>query len=130
MGNPAIEMATDASTLGWGAVCNGQSAKGMWSSLEKQKHINELKLLAVHFGLESFLFLLKEKHVCIKSDNSTTVCYLNAMGDTKSPPCNKTAKSVWMCCFQNDIWFNACHLPGVLNVEADKSSRQFNERIE
>ena len=39
MGNLTIEMATDASTLGWGAVCNGQSAQGMWSPLEKQKHI-------------------------------------------------------------------------------------------
>ena len=29
MGNPAIEMATDSSTLGWGAVCNGHSAQGM-----------------------------------------------------------------------------------------------------
>lgn len=130
MGNPAIEMATDASTLGWGAVCNGQSAQGMWSPLEKQKHINELELLAVYFGLKSFLFLLKGKHVCIKSDNSTTVCYLNAMGGTKTPLCNKLAKSVWMCCVQNEIWLTACHLPGVLNVKADKSSRQFNERIE
>ena len=49
MGNPTIEMATDASTLGWGAVCNGQSAQGMWSPLEKQKHINELELLAIYF---------------------------------------------------------------------------------
>ena len=94
MGNPAIEMATDASTLGWGVVCNGHSAQGMWSPLEKQKHINELELLAVYFGLKSFLSLLKWKHVCIKSDNSTTVCYLNAVGGTKSPPCNKLAKSV------------------------------------
>ena len=130
MGNPAIEMSTDASTLGWGAVCNGQSAQGMWSPLEKQKHINEIELLAVYFGLKSFLFLLKGKHVCIKSDNSTTVCYLNAMGGTKSPLCNKLAKSIWMCCVQNEIWLTACHLPGVLNFEADKSSRQFNERIE
>jgi len=67
MDNPAIEMATDASTLGWGAVC-------------KTKAINELELLAVYFGLKSFLFLLRGKHVCIKSDNSNTVCYLNAMG--------------------------------------------------
>ena len=49
MGNPTIEMATDASTLGWGAVCNGQSAQGMWSPLEKQRHINELELLAIYF---------------------------------------------------------------------------------
>lgn len=130
MGNPTIEMATDASHLGWGAVCNGQSAQGMWTPLETQKHINELELLAVYFGLKSFLCLLKGKHVCIKSDNSTTVCYLNAMGGTKSPSCNKIAKSVWMCCVKNEIWLTACHVPGVLNFEADKSSRQFNERIE
>ena len=52
----------------------------MWSPFEKQKHINELELLAVYFGLKSFQPLLKGKHVCIKTDNSTTVCYLNAMG--------------------------------------------------
>ena len=99
----------------------------MWCPLEKQKHINELviELLAVYFGLKSFLFLLKGKHVCIKSDNSTTVCYLNAMGGggggTKSPLCNKLAKSIWMCCVQNEIWLTACHLPGVFNFEADKA---------
>ena len=130
MGNPTIEMATDASNLGWGAVCNGQSAQGMWTPLEAQKHINELELLAVYFGLKSFLCLLKGKHVCVKSDNSTTVCYLNGMGGTKSPLCNKIAKSVWMCCVKNEIWLTARHVPGVLNFEADKSSRQFNERIE
>ena len=51
-------------------------------------------------------------------------------GGTKSPHWNRLAKSVWMCCMQNDIWLTACHLPGVLNVEADKNSRQFNERSE
>ena len=80
MSNTTIEMVTDASILDWGAVCNRQSAQG--TPLETQKHINELELLAV----------LKGKHVCIKSDNSTTVCYLNAMGGTKSPLCNKIAK--------------------------------------
>lgn len=58
MGNPTIEMATDASTLGWGAVCNGQSAQGMWSPLEKQKHINELELLAVYANVPRFSQLM------------------------------------------------------------------------
>ena len=35
-----------------------------------------------------------------------------------------------MCCVKNEIWLTACHVPGVLNFEADKSSRQFNKRIE
>ena len=124
--NPAIEMTKDVSKLGWGTVCNGKSAQGMWSFVEKQKHINELELLAVYFGVKSFLPLLKGKHVRIKSDNSTTVCYLNAMGGTKSPHCNKLAKSVWMCCMQNDIWLSACHLPGVLNIEADNLMRELS----
>jgi len=64
----------------------------MWSPLEKPKHINELDLLAVYFGLKSFLFLLKGKQVCIKSDNCTTVSYLHAMRGTKSALCNKLAK--------------------------------------
>jgi len=102
----------------------------MWSPLEKQKHINELELLAVYFGVKSFMPLLRGKHVCIKSDNSPTVCYLNAMGGTKSPLCNKLSKSVWMCCMENDIWLTTCHLPGALNVQADESTRQFNERTQ
>ena len=35
-----------------------------------------------------------------------------------------------MCCKENDFWLIAYHLPGVLNIEADKSSRKFNERTE
>ena len=96
MGNPTIEMATDASILGWGTVCNGQSAQSMWTPLETQKHIYELELLAVYFGLKSFLCVLKGKHVCIKSDNSTTVCYLNAMG-ALNPPCATNLPKVFGC---------------------------------
>lgn len=48
----------------------------------------------------------------------------------KSSPCNNLPKSVWMCCLENDIWLIACHLPGVLNVEADQGFRQFYGRTE
>lgn len=58
--------------MGGGAVYNGQSAQGGWSSLERERHINELEILAVRLGLKSFIFDLKGKQVCIKSDNTTT----------------------------------------------------------
>lgn len=58
--------------MGEGAVYNGQSAQGRWSSLERERHINELEILAVRLGLKSFIFDLKGKQVCIKSDNTTT----------------------------------------------------------
>lgn len=85
-------MITDASKTGWGAVYNGQSAQGRWSSLERERHINELEILAVRLGLKSFIFDLKGKNVCIKSDNTTTICYINAMGGTKFIDCNSLTK--------------------------------------
>ena len=91
---------------------------------------NGQRAKAVYVRVKSFLPILRGKHVCISSDNSTTVCYLNAMGESKSPPCKKLAESVGMCCMENDIWLTACHLPGVLDVEVhvDESFRQFNKR--
>ncbi|KAL0147994.1 hypothetical protein M9458_056721, partial [Cirrhinus mrigala] len=38
---------TDASSMGWGAVCHGQAASGSWTGLRLQWHINYLELLAV-----------------------------------------------------------------------------------
>ena len=31
---------------------------------------------------------------------------------------------------ENDIWLFACHLPGALNINADKSSKEFNDKTE
>ena len=76
-----------------GAVYNGQAAQGMWSPEERQKHINELEILAILFGLKSFLTALRGKHVSTKSDNSIAVCYINAMSGTKSPQCNVLTKT-------------------------------------
>ena len=59
--------------------------------------------------------------MCIKNDNSTTVCYLNAMRGTKSPLCNKIAKSVWMCCVKKEIWLTACHASTLRQTKAPDS---------
>lgn len=57
-------------------------------------------------------------------------CVLPKCSGGKSSPCNNLPKSVWMCCLENDIRLIACHLPGVLNVEADQGFRQFYGRTE
>lgn len=57
-------------------------------------------------------------------------CVLPKCSGGKSSPCNNLPKSVWMCCLENDIWLTACHLPSVLNVEADQGFRQFYGRTE
>ncbi|KAL0168633.1 hypothetical protein M9458_036855, partial [Cirrhinus mrigala] len=45
---------TDASSMGWGAVCNGQAASGSWTGPRLQWHINCLELLAVLLALCRF----------------------------------------------------------------------------
>jgi len=38
---------TDASTVDWGAFCQGEATGGCWNVEEQTLHINELELLAV-----------------------------------------------------------------------------------
>ncbi len=42
-----VVVSTDASATGWGAMCNGHAAAGLWTGPQLQWHINCLELLAV-----------------------------------------------------------------------------------
>ncbi len=53
---------TDASSTGWGAICNGQAASGLWTGPRLLWHINCLELWAVHLALRQFRPLLLGKH--------------------------------------------------------------------
>ena len=129
-GNPTIELRTDASKKGWGAYLDGDTTQGLWSVSESQLHINELELTAVHFAVQAFGERLQNKHVKILCDNSTTVAYVNGMGDTISPGCNQIVYDILEWCVNNNSWLTATHIEGVENTEADKESRLFNDRTE
>ncbi len=49
-----VVVTTDASTLGWGAVCEGMPASGQWSEPQIRWHINRLELEAVFLALKEF----------------------------------------------------------------------------
>ena len=89
-----ITMHTDASKLGWGAVLNGTTTGGRWTSLESQEHINILELKAMFMGLKSFCSIIQYKHVQAYMDNSTAVAYINSVGGTKSIHANKSGVGV------------------------------------
>ncbi|KAI2668937.1 ORF V: Enzymatic polyprotein [Labeo rohita] len=67
-----IVVTTDASKTGWGAVCNGQAASGVWTGPRLLWHINCLELLAVLLALKRFRSLVQGKHVLVRSDNTAT----------------------------------------------------------
>ena len=129
-GNPDIIITTDASTLGWGAVLGHQSIGGQWTKAEACHHINYLELLATFLALKSFCKHVSKVHVRLRSDNTTTVAYLNSMGGMQSLRCDRLTKEIWLWCMQREIWVSASHVPGKSNILADKASRQFHDNTE
>ncbi len=79
-----VVVSTDASTMSWGAMCNGHAAAGLWTGPQLQWHINCLELLAVWLALRRFKMLLHEKHVLVHTDNTVTVAYINHRGVASS----------------------------------------------
>ncbi|XP_068704131.1 uncharacterized protein [Montipora foliosa] len=125
-----IQLQTDASNKGWGAVYGDQQIGGRWNTNEARDHINILELKAAFFALKSFCNLANETHVQIQIDNTTAVSYINNMGGSKSPALNNLAIELWEWCIHRNIWVSAVHIAGKLNVDADFQSRSFSDKHE
>jgi hypothetical protein len=123
---------TDASTLGWGAVSteSNQSVGGRWSVEESNYHINYLELLAIFHAMRSFCSLVMNKHVCIQTDSTCALSYVNNMGGMQSIDMDDLSRSLWEWCLKRDIYISAIYLPGVDNTSADFFSRNFSDSTE
>ena len=128
--NPDIVLTTDASKQGWGAVRDHHTTGGRWSPVLAELHINELELKAVLFALRSLCNDVSNKHIRIMSDNTTTVCYINNMGGSKSRACNDIARRIWKLALERNNFLSSAHLPLKQNIVADRESRVFNDRTE
>ncbi|KAI2668407.1 ORF V: Enzymatic polyprotein [Labeo rohita] len=115
---------TDASSTGWGAVCNGQAASGSWTGPRLQWHINCLELLAVLLALRRFRPTLRHKHVLVRTDSTATVAYINRQCGLRSRRMSQLARHLLLW---SQTWLKslrAVHIPGELNRAADQLSRQ------
>ena len=111
----ALQIFTDASKEGWGINLNELTARGTWSHPESRLHINHLELKAIFLALKEFQDLCSNNIVLVATDNTTVVAYINKEGGggVKSGP---------LCALLLRI-LKARHIPGRLNVIADKLSR-------
>ena len=75
---------TDASLSGWGAVWQCRTVRGQWDAQQRLEHINLLELLAVFLALRHFLPVLRDRHVLVRTDNTSTVYHVNHQGGTRS----------------------------------------------
>lgn len=106
---------------GLGGILPGRQYRGPLE--EKRLHINCLELLAGSLAIKTFT---KDKvcaHVKLLIDNTAAVAYINKMGGTHSQVLSNLALDLWEWCIHNNVEVSAQHLPGHLNIRADRESR-------
>ena len=119
----ALQLFTDASNEGWGAHLGDFTARGVWSKPESRLHINFLELKAVLLALKSFEHLCKGHIVLVATVNTTVVSYINKQGGMRSGSLCALLWRLLSWCHPREIVLRARHIPGHLNVIADKLSR-------
>ena len=119
----ALQIFTDASKEGWGAHLNELTARGSWSVPESKLHINYLELKAVFLALKEFQSFCTGQMVLVATDNTTVVAYINKEGGMRSGPLCALLWRILTWCSQRQVTLRARHIPGHLNVIADKLSR-------
>jgi len=122
-----VNIQTDASNQGWGAVCNNVRIGGPWLITESHFHINVLELMAIQNAVKSFLRNKSDIQVLIQTDNKTALTYVNKMGGTVSNGCNQIALAIWEWCLQRNITPHAEFIPGKDNLIADWESRHHHD---
>ncbi len=104
---------TDASTHGWGAVCEGMPASALWSEPQTRWHINRLELEAVFLALKEFWTQLEQQHVLILTDNTSVVSYINHQGGVRSRALCKQATNLLLWADGRLLSIRAAHIPGL-----------------
>ena len=123
----ALQIFTDTSKEGWGAHLNERTARGTWSLPESKLHINHLELKVVFLALKKFKDLCSNNIVLVATDNTTVVAYINKEGGMKSGSLCALLWRILSWCTRKQETLKACHIPGRLNVIADKLSRPFKQ---
>ena len=124
------EIYSDASTTGWGAVREGETASGQWSPVERSQHINTLELLAAFFALKIFAKDYNNCQILLRVDNSTAIAYINRMGGIQYPHLTQIARSIWQWCESRKIFVFASYIKSADNQIADAESRRIHPDIQ
>ena len=120
-----LQLSTDASGSGWGAVLSTptcQLASGFWDGRVSRESANYRELLAVYLALLSFRSLIVGTTVEILSDNVTTVAHINRFGSS-NVRLDGVAQDIWSFALNNRISLTAHHIAGVTNTGPDALSR-------
>lgn len=104
-------------TMGGGSIyCpdhDKTKTNGLWSTTEKDWHINIKETMAVWLGLSTFTKDLKACTLRCLIDNTTAIAYVNHQGGMKNAECYSICRLIWDFCQDRLIWLWAVHIPVV-----------------
>jgi Reverse transcriptase (RNA-dependent DNA polymerase) len=124
---PRYRVTTDASHHGWGAWTGRRNARGFWSRAEAGMSNNGRELKAAVLGVLSYREKLRGQVVEIRTDNTTTVAYVNHQGG-RSRFLTELVRPLWEWALATGTHVFATHIPGKLNKRADSLSRWTRDR--
>ena len=121
--NSVLKLYTDSSTsVGFGAIFQNSWFSGVWSDSCRGLHITILELYPICVSLAIWGPSLRNKCINLISDNMAVVCIINSF-TTKYIYLMILLRHLVFTCMKFNILVKSTHLPGHLNVLADKFSR-------
>ena len=114
---------TDASKEGWGAHLNECTARGTWSVPESKLHINHLDLKAVSLALKRVPRPLFKQHSPGSHRQHNSRCLYQQTRGRKSGFLCALLWRILSWCKGKQVTLKTRHIPGRLNMIADKQSR-------
>ena len=114
VGHVDVQIQTDASETGWGAVMGTQTAAGFWNNRMSCKPSNYREMMAILLALKSFKNL-HGKSVQILTDNVSAAAYINHLGGP-SRELTQLASAIWMEANNQSIVGSRIEVPCAIRV--------------
>ena len=121
-----LMMESDASQLGWGAVCKGVWTGGLWSPVKRLAHINCLELTVAMSAVKGQRQFSRSTEA--RQWDCSGIC--KSHGGIHSPQLNDVTTQLCTWCLERGITSSAERIPGVDNCIADLESRTIHSTVE